>query len=49
VRSHRWPAIAFAPLAEQQQIIGVLDEAFAGLATAQANAEIEAPKRPCAV
>jgi len=27
------------PLAEQQRIVGVLDEAFAGLATAQANAE----------
>lgn len=27
------------PLAEQQRIIGVLDEAFAGLATAQAHAE----------
>ena len=29
----------FPPLAEQQRIVGVLDEAFAGLATAQANAE----------
>ena len=28
-----------ASLAEQQRIVGVLDEAFAGLATAQANAE----------
>ncbi len=27
------------PLAEQQRIVGVLDEAFAGLATAQAHAE----------
>lgn len=27
------------PLAEQRRIVGVLDEAFAGLATAQANAE----------
>ncbi len=27
------------PLAEQQRIVGVLDEAFAGIATAQANAE----------
>ena len=27
------------PLAEQQRIVGVLDEAFAGLATAKANAE----------
>ena len=31
--------IAFAPLPEQQRIVGILDEAFAGLATAQANAE----------
>ena len=31
--------LAFPPLAEQQRIVGVLDEAFAGLATAQANAE----------
>jgi type I restriction enzyme S subunit len=27
------------PLAEQQRIVGILDEAFAGIATAQANAE----------
>ena len=27
------------PISEQQRIVGVLDEAFAGLATAQANAE----------
>lgn len=31
--------IPFPPLAEQQRIVGVLDEAFAGLATAQATAE----------
>ena len=31
--------IPVPPLAEQRQIVGVLDEAFAGLATAQANAE----------
>ena len=31
--------IAVPPLAEQQRIVGVLDEAFACLATAQANAE----------
>ena len=31
--------IPIPPLAEQQRIVGVLDEAFAGLATAQANAE----------
>lgn len=30
---------SFPPLAEQQRIVGVLDEAFAGLATAKANAE----------
>lgn len=30
--------IALPPLAEQQRIVGVLDEAFAGLATAQAHA-----------
>lgn len=30
--------ISFPPLAEQQRIVGVLDEAFAGLATAQAHA-----------
>ena len=27
------------PLAEQQRIVGILDEAFAGIATAKANAE----------
>ncbi len=31
--------LAFTPLPEQQRIVGVLDETFAGLATAQANAE----------
>ena len=31
--------IPVPPLAEQQRIIGLLDEAFAGIATAQANAE----------
>lgn len=31
--------IPVPPLAEQQRIVGVLDEAFAGLATAKANAE----------
>ena len=31
--------ISFPPLSEQQRIVRVLDEAFAGLATAQANAE----------
>ena len=29
----------FPPLAEQQRIVGLLDEAFEGLATAKANAE----------
>ena len=31
--------IQLPPLAEQQRIVGLLDEAFAGLATAKANAE----------
>jgi type I restriction enzyme S subunit len=31
--------IPLPPLAEQQRIVGILDEAFAGLATAKANAE----------
>ena len=31
--------IAVPPLAEQQRIVGILDEAFAGLATAKATAE----------
>ena len=31
--------IVLPPLPEQQRIVGLLDEAFAGLATAQANAE----------
>jgi type I restriction enzyme S subunit len=31
--------IKYPPLAEQQRIVGILDEAFAGLATAKANAE----------
>jgi len=31
--------LAYAPLPEQQRIVGLLDEAFAGLATAKANAE----------
>lgn len=31
--------IPFPPLAEQQRIVGLLDEAFEGLATAKANAE----------
>ncbi|MFH1006544.1 MAG: restriction endonuclease subunit S [Candidatus Latescibacterota bacterium] len=31
--------IAVGPLPEQQRIVGILDEAFAGLATAKANAE----------
>ncbi|MBA3350985.1 MAG: restriction endonuclease subunit S [Blastocatellia bacterium] len=31
--------IPFPPLAEQQRIVGLLDEAFAGIATAQAHAE----------
>lgn len=31
--------IPIPPLAEQQRIVGILDEAFAGIATAKANAE----------
>ncbi len=31
--------IAFVPLPEQQRIVGILDEAFEGIATAKANAE----------
>ena len=31
--------IAFAPLPEQKRIVGILDEAFEGIATAKANAE----------
>ncbi len=31
--------LAFSPLAEQQRIVGLLDEAFEGIATAKANAE----------
>ncbi len=31
--------IDYPPIAEQQRIVGILDEAFAGLATAKANAE----------
>ena len=31
--------VSFPPLAEQQRIVGILDKAFAGLATAKANAE----------
>lgn len=32
--------LAFPPLAEQQRIVGILDAAFDGIATAKANAEI---------
>jgi len=31
--------LAFPPLPEQRRIVGILDEAFAGIATAKANAE----------
>ena len=34
-----WPIVLPAALTEQQRIVGILDEAFAGLATAKANAE----------
>ncbi|MCC6150454.1 MAG: restriction endonuclease subunit S [Planctomycetes bacterium] len=49
VQDHAYPSlnlptiagieVHFPPLAEQQRIVGLLDEAFAGLATAKANAE----------
>ena len=32
-------AIAFAPIPEQQRLVGILDKAFEGIATAKANAE----------
>ena len=32
-------SVSFPPLPEQQRIVGLLDEAFAGIATAKANAE----------
>ena len=32
-------SIPLPPLPEQQRIVGILDEAFAGIATAKANAE----------
>lgn len=32
--------LAFPPLTEQQRIVAILDEAFAGIATAAANAEL---------
>ena len=35
----RAQTISFPPLAEQQRIVGILDEAFEGIATAKANAE----------
>ena len=35
----RAQAIPFPPLPEQQRIVGILDEAFDGIATAKANAE----------
>ena len=31
--------VHFPPLAEQRRIVGILDEAFEGIATAKANAE----------
>jgi type I restriction enzyme S subunit len=39
IRDLRNIEISFPPLAEQQRIVGLLDEAFEGLATARANAE----------
>ena len=38
--------IPVPPLPEQQRIVGILDEAFDGIATAKANAEKKPPKRP---
>ena len=38
--------VSFPPLPEQQRIVGLLDDAFAGIATAKANAETEPPQRP---
>ena len=37
--AHRDIAIPVPPLPEQQRIVGILDEAFEGIATAKANAE----------
>ena len=39
LRDVKLATIPLPPLAEQQRIVGLLDEAFAGLATAKANAE----------
>lgn len=39
IRDLRNIVLTFPPLAEQQRIVGLLDEAFEGLATAKANAE----------
>ena len=38
-REVRSQALSYPPLPEQRRIVGILDEAFAGLATAKANAE----------
>ena len=35
----RSQSLSYPPLPEQRRIVGILDEAFAGLATAKANAE----------
>ena len=43
VREH---VISFPPLAEQRLVVGILDEAFEGIATAKANADKNLPKRP---
>jgi type I restriction enzyme, S subunit len=40
LRDVKLATIPLPPLAEQQRIVGLLDEAFEGLATAKANAEI---------
>ena len=39
IRDLRNIVLTFPPLAEQQRIVGLLDEAFEGVATAKANAE----------
>ncbi len=39
IRDLRNVQLSFPPLAEQQRIVGILDEAFEGIATAKANAE----------
>ena len=49
VRSIESYQVPLPPLPEQQRIVAILDEAFAGLATATANAEKNLQERPRAV